>query len=360
MGVAKYLAAFACLAIVPLGGWLGGGWSFLLVGVLPVGLVSLDAVLGDDAAPADATGLHRLLPWLYIPSQLAVTAWTGWVVAQPSTPWLESAGLTLAVGVASGVFGFITAHEMVHSGDRRETWLGVIMLAAMLNTRFAIAHVQGHHRRAATVDDPATARRGESVYGFIVRSALGQAREAWAFEARRLAAARFGPRNRLLAWGLIEVAMTGAFAALGWRALAFFLVQSALAIVLLESFNYIAHYGLRRREGPDGRLEPLRPWHSWNTRRRANNAALFNMGRHADHHRFSARPYPALEVLEGGAELPCGYAGVLLMAFLPPLFRRVMDPRADAAMARSVVSEAGAAPFPQQSAAAERVRQDAA
>jgi alkane 1-monooxygenase len=224
---------------------------------------------------------------------------------------------------------------MVHSRHQGERLLGEVMLAAMLDLPFAIAHVQGHHRRAATFDDPASARRGEGVYGFIVRSVVGQAREAWTFETRRLVRggrARFGAGNRMVVYAAVEIALVIAVAALSWRALGFFLAQAALAICLLEAFNYIAHYGLMRRTGPDGRLEPLRPRHSWNTRRRANNAALFNMGRHADHHRFSARPYHELEVLEGGAELPCGYAGVLLLALAPPLFRRVMDPRADAAM----------------------------
>ena len=91
--------------------------------------------------------------------------------------------------------------------------------------------------------------------------------------------------------------------------------------------------------GEAGRLEPLRPRHSWNTRRRANNAALFNMGRHADHHRFSARPYHELEVLDGGAQLPCGYAGVILMALIPPLWRLVMDPRVDAAMVDAAMDD---------------------
>jgi alkane 1-monooxygenase len=261
--------------------------------------------------------------------------WAGAMVARPSTPLVEDIGLTLSMGVAAGVFGFIAAHEMVHSHRPAERTLGLLMLAGMLDMQFAISHVQGHHRRAATFEDPATARRGESVYAFILRSVAGQAGEAWAFEARRLRRAGrspFGPRNRLLLFALIETALVIAVAMFSWRALAFCVADAALAIVLLEGFNYIAHYGLMRRRGPDGRLEPLRPRHSWNSRRRMNNAALFNMGRHAGHHRFSARPYHQLEVLEGGAMLPGGYAAVLLLAFAPPLFRRVMDPRVDAVM----------------------------
>jgi alkane 1-monooxygenase len=335
---AKYWSAFFFLALVPVGYWLGGAWTFLLVAALPVALVACDWLLGEESLLEAAPAPYRLLPWVYIPLQIAAMVWAGAIIARPSTPLVENIGLTLSVGVASGVFGFIAAHEMVHSHRPAERALGLAMLAGMLDMQFAISHVQGHHRRAATFEDPATARRGESVYAFILRSVAGQAGEAWTFEARRLRRAGrspFGPGNRLIAYALVETALVTAIALFSWRALAFFLADAALAICLLEGFNYIAHYGLMRRRGPDGRLEPLRPRHSWNSRRRANNAALFNMGRHADHHRFSARPYHQLEVLDGGAILPCGYAGVLLLAFVPPLFRRVMDPRADAAMAAS-------------------------
>lgn len=355
MAAAKYWSAFVFLALVPLGFRLGGAWSFLLVGVLPLALVVCDVVLGEDVVSEPSPAPYRLLPWLYIPAQLAVIAWAGWTVARTSTPPIECIGLTLSTGVSAGVFGFIAAHELVHSRHAGERLLGTVMLAGMLDMPFAIAHVQGHHRRAATFEDPATARRGENVYAFIVRSLAGQAREAWAFETRRLARggrAPLGPGNRMIVYAAVEIALVVGVGVLSWRALAFFAADAALAITLLEGFNYIAHYGLMRRPGADGRLEPLRPRHSWNTRRRANNATLFNMGRHADHHRFSARPYHELEALDGGAELPCGYAGVLLLAFVPPLFMRVMDPRADAAM--------GDAPFAGAAPSEARLRQDAA
>ena len=308
---------------------------FLLLAVLPVALAGGDWLLGaeppiaSDAAPVG----HRLLPWLYIPLQLIEIVWAGWVVAQPSTDLVTSIGLTLATGLAAGVFGFLAAHEMVHSRHRAERNLGLVMLVGVLYMPFAIAHVHGHHRRPATHDDPATARRGESLYAFWVRSVTGQAREAWAFEQQRLVrAGRSAAGNRMLAYAAVEIVLLVLVGLFSWRALGFFLGESMLSILLLESFNYVAHYGLARQRRADGRLEPLGPKHSWNSVRRMNNASLFNMGRHADHHRFSARPYNELEVLEGGAQLPCGYAGVILMALIPPLWRAVMDPRVDVAM----------------------------
>jgi alkane 1-monooxygenase len=345
MSAAKYWSPFLFLAIVPAGVMLGsptlGGWAaFLLLPVMPLALTSLDWLGGAEtrAEGAPPSPAYRLLPYLYIPLQLGLIAWAGWVVAQPGTTLLEAVGLTLSCGLTAGVFGFLAAHEMVHSPHPGERAYGLVMLAGVIYMQFSIAHLVGHHRRAATYEDPATARRGESAYAFLVRSVGGQARESWAHETERLARAGrpvIGVGNRLILFGLIEAALTIAIGVWSWRALAFFLAQAALAIVMLELFNYIAHYGLVRRPDAAGRLERLGPQHSWNSARRMNNWSLFNMGRHADHHRFSARPYHALEVLPGGAELPSGYAAAILLSLIPPLWRRVMDPRVDAVMDRA-------------------------
>ena len=136
----------------------------------------------------------------------------------------------------------------------------------------------------------------------------------------------------------IEASLLLAVALASVRALAFLVAVAVIAVGLLEIFNYVAHYGLSRRTGPDGSAERLGPQHSWNSGRRMNNAALFNMGRHSDHHRRPTRPYERLEALSGAAELPSGYAAALLTALVPPLWRRVMDPRAEAVTAGQLPS----------------------
>jgi alkane 1-monooxygenase len=225
------------------------------------------------------------------------------------------------------VFGFVAAHELIHSRNARERALGLTLLASVFYMHFRIAHVYGHHRRAATAEDPASARLGEGLYAFLLRSISGQFREAWAHEAQRQ---RRG--NRVILYLAIEASLLLAVALFSWRALGFLLAVAVIAVALLESFNYVAHYGLSRRRLSDGRVEALARHHSWNSVRRMNNAALFNMGRHSDHHRHTVRAYERLERLSGVSELPSGYAAALLMALVPPLWRRVMDPRARAAL----------------------------
>ena len=348
-----YALPFLALATVPLGFVLGGAWAWLTVAVMPVCLTALDGVLGDDQARPPGRDLigYRLLPWLYIPLQLAVTAWALWAASRDTTTLVQALGLTASVGATTGVFGILAAHEMVHSRRRAERGLGLILLASIGYMHFRIAHIPGHHRRAATFEDSTTARRGESAYGFIGRAVAGQVREGWTFETARLARQGLGPwrfSNRMIQYAGVEaVIFAGAAAFLGRYVWVFF-TQAVLSVVLLELFNYVAHYGLRRRRLGGGGLERMGLAHSWNTSRRMNNWSLFNMGRHSDHHRFGARHYQCLESLPGSPQLPTGYAGTIFLALIPPLWRRVMDPRVDHWMGQSApmveASASGAGP----------------
>jgi alkane 1-monooxygenase len=339
----RYLTPFAFLALVALGGFLDGLWTFMAAAATPLGLAGLDALLGDEQGvePTSRGVLERWLPRIYVLLQLAMCAWAISWVMRPHTSFLEAAGLALSCGVTTGVFGFVAAHELVHSRDPRERALGLTLLGSVFYMHFRIAHVYGHHRRAAMTEDPASARLGEGLYAFLARSVAGQVREAWAFEARRLRRRNrsvASPGNRMILYFAAEVVLLTVLLLVSWRAMAFAIAVAAVAVALLESFNYVAHYGLRRQFSGDGRVEQLAPHHSWNSGRRMNNASLFNMGRHSDHHSYPARRYERLEPLAGAAELPFGYAEALLTALLPPLWRRIMDRRAAAANGFSLVS----------------------
>ena len=341
MAALRYCTPFGFLALLPLGGWLGGAWTLAPVIATPLVLTGLDAVFGDEraSAGAGAGAGHRLILWLYIPLQIAAFAWAAALAARPGTSLPEAAGLAVSAGVTLGVFGFVSAHDMIHSRARAERALGLALLGSVFYMHFRISHVHGHHRRAATWQDPASARLGEGLYAFLPRSIAGQFGEAWRFETERLRRAGrrpIGPGNRVLGYLALEALLAIGLGMVSLRALAFVAVSAIVAIGLLEAFNYVAHYGLTRRDAASGRPEPLGPQHSWNSDRRMNNAALFNMGRHSDHHRLTQRPYQALEPLPGAAELPSGYAAALLMAFVPPLWRRVMDPRARAMLERAM------------------------
>ena len=268
-----------------------------------------------------------------------MTFWAILVASRPEVPWLHFASLEAAVGVLSGVFGMLAAHELIHRRNQLEKELGVLMLSFMTYRHFRVAHIYGHHRWVATDRDPGTAMLGESFYAFFASTLPGQIVQAWQFESQRRTRKRLPPlANRVLVDLISYVLLYGfVLAVFGWRGALFLFLQSFLAVLVLELFNYIAHYGLMRKRKADGRFEPLTARHSWNTSNAFANRLIFNMGRHSDHHRRATAPYQALRCLEHAPELPAGYAGSIVLALLPPLWRRIMDPEV-----RRISGEAGA------------------
>ena len=317
----RYSGPFLFLFSIPLFYYgLGAAGPFLSVALLLAALVAAEflAARGDGPQGADGKSF-RLLLWLYIPLQLIAAGWGLWISQQTSPAGFLA--LVVSLGVTTGVFGVLCAHEAIHSGDAREAMLGTALLTAMSYRHFRIAHIHGHHRFAGTDRDAATARLGESFYRFFLRTLAGQFREAWIFEQRR------GGHRLWLDMAVMALLFTAIGFFIGPRALLFFLCQSAVDILVLELFNYIAHYGLMRGAGADGKLEALADRHSWNSSNVLANALVFNMGRHSHHHRRPAAAYQTLR-RHDAPELPFGYAGSILMALAPPLWRRVMDGRA--------------------------------
>jgi alkane 1-monooxygenase len=323
----RYCGPFLVLAGIPLLYYFAGPlWPMAVIFVFLVILVGADAFSSRGRGVAQPSFRRfRLLPLLYVPLQLGVIAW-GIVVANISSP-ATFVLLAFSVGFTAGVFGMLCAHELAHSPGRFDRFVALAMLTGTSNRQFRIAHIFGHHRRAATERDAATARLGENFYMFLMRTLPSQWKEAWEFEQKRCASRAAGlMKNRTLqdvaATILLYVAV---FILFGISGVLFLLVESVVAIVTLELFNYIAHYGLTRDIRVNGRKVPV-PDFSWNSSNVLANLLIFNMGRHSDHHRRPAGSYQTLSGIAGSPELPLGYAGSILLALVPPLWRRVMDP----------------------------------
>ena len=324
----RYCGPFLFLAGIPALYYAAGPcWPLATIVALAVILIALET--RRPAAPVRSPALNgsRLLPLLYVPLQLGVILWA--VGAAANLNLLAFLALGLSVGIIAGVFGMLCAHELTHSNRPFDRAVAFAMLTAMSYPQFRTAHIFGHHRWAGTERDVATARLGESFYAFLVRTLPGQWKESWMFERRRCSARALNwLHNRCLqditAILLVYAGILGRFGARGGL---FFFLQSTVAVVVLELFNYIAHYGLVRAVRADGRLQPLSDACSWNTSNEFANLLLFNMGRHSDHHRRPAASYQLLMRVCEAPELPLGYAGSILTAFVPPLWRSVMDPR---------------------------------
>ena len=245
--------------------------------------------------------------------------------------------MVLTAGSVGG-FCINLGHELGHKLPALERTLARLVLAPTGYGHFSIEHNQGHHRHVATPADPASSRMGESIYGFLLREMPGALRRAWAIESARLAVNRhsaWSARNEILQTALVTLALWAGLAVwLGPGILVFVLAASFWANFQLTSANYVEHYGLLRGRRPSGRYEPCLPRHSWNSNHVFSNWALFHLQRHSDHHAHPFRRYQSLRHFDEAPQLPTGYFGMFTLAYFPPLWRRVMDPRLLAAVGR--------------------------
>ncbi|HEY2768362.1 MAG TPA: alkane 1-monooxygenase [Solirubrobacteraceae bacterium] len=297
-----------------------------------------DLVVGMDAQnPPDSAikwleqdRFYRWCTYLYLPIQYAGLVFACWLWSSGKLSAVEDIGLALTVAMVSGI-AINTAHELGHKRASLERWLSKVALAQSGYGHFFIEHNRGHHVRVATPEDPASSRLGESFYAFLPRTVAGSLWSSWELEQVRLARMERSPwtiHNDILnAWAMTIVLFAVLAVIFGPVVLPFLLLQAVLGFSLLEVVNYLEHYGLLRQRREDGRYERTRPEHSWNSNNVASNVLLYHLQRHSDHHANPIRRYQALRHVEEAPQLPTGYAGMILLATFPPLWRRVMDQR---------------------------------
>ena len=312
--------------------WFYG--PFLVFAIFPL----LDLAIGMDAAnPPDSVmkwleqdRYYRWCTYLYIPIQYAGLVLACWLWSSGKLSTIDDIGLALTMGMVSGI-AINTAHELGHKRASSERWLSKVALAQSAYGHFFIEHNRGHHVRVATPEDPASARLGESFWAFLPRTVSGSLRSALEIEREHLTrdGRRFwSPRNDILnAWAMTVVLFGVLCVVFGLVVLPYLLIQAVVGFSLLEFVNYLEHYGLLRGRREDGRWERTAPEHSWNSNSVASNVLLYHLQRHSDHHANPMRRYQALRHFDEAPQLPTGYAGMIVTAAFPPLWRRVMDHR---------------------------------
>ncbi|WP_175720498.1 alkane 1-monooxygenase [Burkholderia anthina] len=311
--------------------WFGPLFAF---GVIPV----LDTLIGDDRDNPPETVVpqlereryYRFIVYLATLVEYVAFFTCVWIVGTHALTWYDYVGFALSLGAATGI-SINTAHELGHKTHRFERWLAKITLAPVAYGHFFVEHNRGHHVRVATAEDPASARYGESFWAFLPRTVTGSIRSAWRLEKARLERLGHSPwswRNEVLhAWAMTVVVWAIAIAMGGRIVIPFLVIQAVYGASLLEVVNYVEHYGLGRRKLPNGRYERCTPQHSWNSNHVVTNLFLYQLQRHADHHANPTRSYQALRHFDDSPQLPAGYATMILFAYVPPLWYRVMNPR---------------------------------
>lgn len=338
-----WLLGIAIMLLPVLGGALAlsTGWSvfwwfspLFVYTVLPLA----DWLIGEDRVNPPEAQVRELeqdsyYDWavfLAVPVQMAVFGWAVWAAATLDLHWFELLGLAISIGGIGGA-SINTAHEIGHKPGFLRGLLAKLALSQTGYGHFYVEHNRGHHVRVATPEDPASARFGETFWEFLPRSVIGGMVSGWKLEKARLERQGHSVwnwrNNNLQAWAMTVVIYGAITYWAGWWMLGFLVFQGVYGFSLLEVVNYLEHYGLCRQKLENGQYERCQPHHSWNSNHIVTNIFLYHLQRHSDHHANPTRSYQSLRHFEGVPELPSGYAGMVLLAYFPPLWFKVMNPK---------------------------------
>ena len=317
----------------------GNEW-WLLLGVASIYLFGpiIDWLLGEDRnnppeeviMQLERDPYYRRLTYIIVPLHFVVFFATAWYAGVADLSVFGFIALAIVAGMTGGL-AINTGHELGHKNSRLEKWLSKIVLAVPAYGHFSIDHNRGHHVHVSTPEDYNSARMGESIYRFMLRDIPGAFVRAWRIEKERLnnrGKPAFHYDNQILqSYALSLVMALVLILAFGAKMIVFLLVHHFFAYWQLTSANYVEHYGLLRQKKDNGKYEKCQPHHSWNSNHIFSNLALFHLERHSDHHANPLRRYQSLRHFEDLPQLPNGYFGVYLLAYVPPLWFRVMDRR---------------------------------
>lgn len=336
MGKFKYLAAFVVPALALLSFSTTGllTYSGLLVlyvfvpiveQIFPPNRYNLDEV---ERTLAKEDVYYDWVTYLMVPIHLYVVYYFLITISDATLTLSDTIGRVLTMGTVLGVIGINVGHELGHKTNEfvKQVFAQVLLTTSMQN-HFVPYHNGGHHKDIGTPADLTSAKKGDNYYFFAVRSQIGGYFKTWRLEAKRLKAQGKNPYfNPMIVYTLLPtLLLLGIYYFLGAYVMICYFIAAVYGIGILESQNYFAHYGLRRKKLPNGRYERVNAQHSWNSDHIIGRVLLFELTRHSDHHHIGAKPYQSLDSREESPMLPYGYPAMLILSFFPFLFRPIME-----------------------------------
>ena len=343
----KYLAAFTLPISAVISLYYQGYWSyftpfyaFVIIPVLEMLLPQDSSNINEDARETKKNKvLFDWLLYLNVPVVYGLLIYALWFVSTQSVSTTEIIGLTFSLGIVLGTNGINVAHELGHRLKTKERYLGKLLLLPSLYMHFFIEHNFGHHLNAATHEDPATAKYNQTVYSFWITSVIRQYISAWKLQGKLLKQNGnhvFSPKNDMFWYLIIQTLyLLLVLFVFGPTGLFFALSAAIVGFLLLETVNYIEHYGLLRNKLTSGLYERVKEVHSWNSNHVVGRIVLYELTRHSDHHYKSSKKYQLLDYHDISPQMPYGYPTSMVMTFLPPLWFKVMNPRIPAEMKTS-------------------------
>lgn len=336
----KYLWGFIGVPyIVVISLIFNGYWVFFAPLVAFVGIPTFEQILPriktNHSEEMEASKLSKkffdILLYLNVPIQYGLLGYFLYLVTYVELTPMEIIGKTISMGIGCGILGINVAHELGHRTTKFEQGLAKSLLLTSLYMHFYIEHNRGHHKNVSTPVDPASARYNEPIYTFWIRSIIGSYFSALHLEKLRLQRTHknvFSLHNEMLRFFLIQVCFIAVIGLIfSPITILYFLGAATVGILLLETVNYIEHYGLQRKEIEPGLFEKVKPTHSWNSEHILGRIMLYELTRHSDHHYKANRKYQVLRYFDESPQLPLGYPASMVLSLFPPFWFMLMNPR---------------------------------
>lgn len=335
----KYLWAYSIPIIGLTGIYLQGIWSYLLVVFIFVFIPFLEHVLPLNPAnyseeEKEKRLKDKLYDWLLYINLLIVYGCLYYtfqtIEKKPLAPY-EIVGIVLSLGIILGSNGINVAHELGHRKKLYERILGKILLVPSHYTHFFVEHNHGHHLDVSTPEDPSTAKYNQNLYSFWLQSVSGTYVKAWKIQKKLNKINKtpfFSLKNDMLWFTIVQVVyLLSIYFFFNFKVIVVAFVAGIVGFLLLETINYIEHYGLKRKKLPSGRYERVTEKHSWNSNHILGRILLYELTRHSDHHYKSTKEYQILEFHDESPQLPFGYPTSMVLSFIPPLWFSIMNKR---------------------------------
>jgi alkane 1-monooxygenase len=334
----KYLFTYIVPFSVFISLYYQGYWSYFAVivvfGIFPTMELFMSAStenltkVEEEVAKADRT--YDLILYSLVPIQYGLLLYFLISITKSEPAVFETIGMVLSFGISCGVLGINAAHELGHRSTNYEQTMSKLLLLTSMYMHFFIEHNRGHHKNVSTDEDPASSKYGETLYAFFLRTIKGSWLSAWKLEKERLKKTQKGfwsIHNEMLRFQIIQIVfLIAIYSVFGLQSSLLFLMAAIVGFLLLETVNYIEHYGLRRKKTGE-RYERVLPVHSWNSNHPIGRLVLLELSRHSDHHFIANRKYQLLRHFDESPQMPTGYPGMMLLSFFPPLWFRVMHKR---------------------------------
>ncbi|WP_338406980.1 alkane 1-monooxygenase [uncultured Flavobacterium sp.] len=335
----KYLWAYSIPVIGVLGIYLGGFWSvsallfaFVVIPFLEL-LLPIDKKNYSQGAVSERleNKFFDVLLYLNVPIVYGVIAFCLYKINQTEVSQTEIIGMTLSLGVILSANGINVAHELGHRKNLFEKVLGKFLLIPSHYTHFFIEHNHGHHLDVSTPEDPSTAKYNQNLYAFWFQTVTGTYKKAWKIQKKLNTIDNrsfFSVKNDMFWYTIIQISYLALiYSFCGLKGFLFVLFAGIVGFLLLETINYVEHYGLKRNQLASGRYERVSEKHSWNSNHVLGRIILYELTRHSDHHYKSQKKYQILEYHDISPQMPYGYPTSIILSFFPPLWFAVMNKR---------------------------------